>query len=116
MTKPRIIATSSVQPAKAFVQKSHPNPFEGRGRGRAAHRRAHGWCVDPIQYRVAFLDHWSDLIRHLFVTREDVAAAFGVTFQTACNWWDGINRPSGDKVALAAVTWPDEFARFMGEA
>ena len=121
MKKPRIIATSSDQPSKAPGQMSRPNVFrghpnEGRGAGRAAHRRVHGWRYDPLPYRAEFLDRWAALIRHLFVTREDVAAGFGVTFQTACNWWDGLNRPSGDKVALAAVTWPDEFTRFMGEA
>ncbi|KEP68403.1 hypothetical protein DL1_11850 [Thioclava dalianensis] len=75
----------------------------------------HGWRYDPQPYRLEFLDRWAALIQHLFVTREDVASGFGVTFQTACNWWDGLNRPSGDKVALAAITWPDDFARFMGE-
>ncbi|MCV2877590.1 hypothetical protein OE699_01890 [Sedimentimonas flavescens] len=93
---------------------SHANPFDGRGRGRAAHRRAHGWAVEPDAYRVAFCGRWQGLMQHLFRTREDVASAFGVTFQTACNWWDGTNRPSGDRVALAAITWPEEFARFMG--
>ena len=93
---------------------SHPNPFEGRGRGHAAHRRAHGWVVEPVAYRRDFLPRWGALIRDLFRTREDVASAFGVTFQTACNWWDGSNRPSGDKVALAALTWPEDFARHMG--
>lgn len=115
MTKPRLVSVSSPQSAKGAAQKSHPNPFDGRGRGREAHRRAHGWRVDPLPYRVAFLDRWSALIRHLFGSREDVASAFGVTFQTACNWWDGTNRPSGDKVALTAITWPEAFARFMDE-
>jgi len=120
MTKPRMIATSAIHPDKALGQKSHPNVFrghpnDGRGAGRASHRRVHGWRYDPQPYRAEFLDRWAALICHLFVTRENVAAVLGVTFQTACNWWDGFNWHSGVCVALAAVTWPDEFARFMGE-
>jgi hypothetical protein len=36
-----------------------------------------------------------------------------VTFQTACNWWNGTHRPSGDKVALAALRDPQRFAASM---
>ncbi|MCZ4351551.1 hypothetical protein O4H61_03395 [Roseovarius aestuarii] len=34
---------------------------------------------------------------------ELVAVAFNVTFQTACNWLDGVTRPTGDKVLLEAL-------------
>lgn len=114
MTKPRLVSSHAGKPAPRAVQKSCLNPFDGRGRNAAAHRRAHGRLVDPCIYRASFLERWSDLIRHLFRTRDAVAVAFGVTFQTACNWWEGSNRPSGDKVALAALSWPEEFQRFMG--
>lgn len=106
----------SSQPAPVRVKKSLPNvlpPVGGRGRGARAMRRAHGWVIDPTPYRTAFADHWGKFLREVFATREDVAAAFGVTFNTASNWWDGLNRPYGDHVALAALTFPEEFARLM---
>ncbi|MDF2140838.1 hypothetical protein [Paenirhodobacter sp. CAU 1674] len=114
MKKPFLISTSSPQPAAPRAQMSCANVLDGRGRGRAAHRRAHGWLADPAIYRADFANRWRALMVHLFGSREDCAAAFGVTFQTACNWWDGSCRPSGDRVALAAITWPVEFAQFLG--
>lgn len=88
--------------------------MDGRGRGRAARCRAHARLSDPRAFRMDFPQRWSALVRHLFATREALAADFGVTFQTACNWWDGACRPTGDVVAAAALNWPEDFARFMG--
>ena len=68
-----------------------------------------------MSYRASFPARWSALVRDLFATREEVVASFGVTFQTACNWWDGACRPTGDVVAAAAIRWPETFARFLAE-
>jgi DNA-binding transcriptional regulator YiaG len=43
------------------------------------------------------------------------AMAMGVTLQTACNWFDGLSRPTGDKVALLAFMHPEAFGRIMGD-
>ncbi|WP_406870469.1 hypothetical protein ABEB22_12655 [Thioclava sp. 'Guangxiensis'] len=106
----------SSQSGPVPAAKSHSKVLPssgGRGRGRAALRRAHCWHFDPVPYRAAFAMRWSVFLREMFQSREDVAAAFGVTFGTACNWWDGLNRPYGDHVALAALAWPEDFARLM---
>ena len=84
-----------------------------------AQRRVRGagpW--DDVQvWRVDFPDRWSRLVRGSFASRDAVALFFDVTFQTACNWWDGtICRPSGDKVALLALADPVRFASVMGGA
>ncbi|OWJ71399.1 hypothetical protein CDV50_10365 [Haematobacter massiliensis] len=62
---------------------------------------------EPRAFRLRFADYWSKFLRQNYRRPEDVAVAFGVTFQTACNWWDGLNRPSGDAVALAGRSFHD---------
>lgn len=57
---------------------------------------------DPHQMRVRFADHWAEFLRANYRNPEEVAVAFDVRFQTAMNWWNGANRPSGDRVALVA--------------
>lgn len=52
---------------------------------------------------------WADLVARRCGTRETCAAVFGVTFQTACNWFDGFSCPTGDKVMDAMDLWPEEF-------
>lgn len=65
--------------------------------------------LDPRAFRARFADHWSAFLRTHYRNPEAVADCFGVTFQTACNWWHGSNRPSGDVVALAGR----DFLHFM---
>lgn len=68
---------------------------------------------DPDRMRFEFPDLWADYLRAHFRNPEAVSVAFGVTFQTACNWWNATHRPSGDKVALAALRDPEGFADAM---
>ena len=70
---------------------------------------------DPHRMRVDFPEMWARWLRVEFGTPERVAVAFGVTFQTACNWLAGVSRPTGDKVALVALTpgWRDGLEREM---
>lgn len=63
--------------------------------------------LDPRSFRARFAFFWSDFLRANYRNPEQVAASFGVTFQTACNWWNGTNRPSGDIVALAGRSFTD---------
>lgn len=46
---------------------------------------------------------WSRYVRGRFATREACADHFGVTFQTACNWWDEVCAPSSAAYAQAAI-------------
>lgn len=62
---------------------------------------------DPRSFRARFATFWSDFIRANYRNPEEVSVAFGVTFQTALNWWNGANRPSGDVVALAGRRFMD---------
>jgi hypothetical protein len=68
---------------------------------------------DPYRYKIEFPDLWSAYLRDHFRNPEAVAAGFDVTFQTACNWWNATHRPSGDKVALAAISDPVGFRSSM---
>ena len=115
MTNP---LTAPMQPDRLRGQMSRPNlsanpaanPFDGRGRGRAAARRAHGRIGSD---REAFLRQWSLLMIASFASREACAVHFGVTFQAACNWFDGANAPYGHHVAHAVRTLP-RYGEIMG--
>ena len=65
--------------------------------------------IDPRSFRARFASYWSDFIHANYRSPEEVSVSFGVTFQTACNWWHGTNRPSGDVVARAGR----RFTEFM---
>ena len=97
------------QAASPRPQMSHPNAFDGRGRSAAAARRAHAsFRLDRDQ----FARRWSLLMIASFGSREECAVHFGVTYQAACNWFDGICRPYGDIVAHAVETLP-RYAEIM---
>lgn len=91
------------QPDRLRSEKSHVSPFEGRGRNREAARRAHH-RINPD--RDAFLRRWSLLMISSFSSREICAVHFDVTFQTACNWFDGNCSPYGHHVDHAVRTLP----------
>ncbi len=84
------------------AQMSRANAFGGRGRSVAAARRAHACRPEAA----VFQRRWSLLMIASFPSREACAVHFGVTFQTACNWFDGVCRPYGDAVAWAVETLP----------
>lgn len=71
---------------------------------------------DPYVLRAAMAVRWGEWVRRHFRRAEDVAVAFGVTFQCARNWFDGLHRPSGETVLMAQMIWGDEFTSFMREA
>ena len=91
---------------------SHTNAFApagGRGRGRAAVRRVSGAVVDAHSARAA----WAAFVASVTASREDCAVVFGVTFQTACNWFDGFSTPTGDKVMQASRDYPEAYAALL---
>lgn len=89
-------------------QMSHPKSFDraSRGRGRDAARRV---TVAPVVTRHEATVFWAALVQRRCGSREACAVMFDVTFQTACNWWDGFSCPTGDKVMMAIRAWPEEF-------
>lgn len=62
---------------------------------------------DPRSFRAQFAEYWRQFLRANYRNPEQVADSFGVTFQTACNWWNGDNKPSGDVVAMAGRRFTD---------
>lgn len=103
-------AYSHPDPGRLRGQMSPRNPLDrGRGRNAGARRRAHGPQPGEIE---AFRRAWSLLMIASFPSREVCAVAFGVSFQTACNWFDGLVSPYGHQVARAARELP-RFAEIM---
>lgn len=72
-----------------------------------------GRAVDLHGYARAFPDRAAAYFRATGLSPCQIAVVFGVTERTAMNWLEGITRPTGDKVALIAVTDPDGFARHL---
>lgn len=68
---------------------------------------SHTKVFEPRAFRARFANYWSAFLRENYASTEEVAVAFGVRHQTACNWWHGANRPSGDVVALAGRRFTD---------
>ena len=94
-------------------QMSHTNGFDRRrgsnqGRGIEARRRAQTLPVISFtrHYMAVF---WAGLVARRCQSRERCAVMFDVTFQTACNWFDGFSCPTGDKVMQAMRWWPEDF-------
>ena len=61
----------------------------------------------------SFRERWAGFLLAHFATAAEVAVAFGVREQTAINWIEGLNRPTGDRVALAYAMLPEEAARHL---
>lgn len=109
------------QPAMQRRQTSLPKVFEKAapvgGRGRAGRRvadravlpRPRSLQVADVT-RAAAIDRWIDLIARHCGSREACAAMFGVTFQTACNWFDGVSAPSAAAVFQAVDWWGADLA------
>lgn len=69
---------------------------------------------EPRDLRARFAHFWAGWLRANYRSTEEVAVAFGVRHQTAINWWQGANRPSGDVVALAVMRH-ENFAEALRE-
>lgn len=59
---------------------------------------------------------WSDWLRAHFATPVVVASVFGVTTQTAYNWWSGTGRPTADKVLIADAVSGGAFTQAVRHA
>lgn len=102
MTRLRAISSCS-DTAIGQGPKSLPKVFAdqpGRGRGREAARRAH---ADPRWLKVNMAYLWGNYVRSAFRSREACAAHFEVSFQTVCNWWDGMHAPASAIYARASL-------------
>lgn len=103
--------TKHLQNQRLTLHNASPAPMscthaldrDGRGRSAHARRRAH---VHAHADRDGFMRRWSLLMIASFPRRETCAEHFGVSFQTACNWVDGLNVPYGHHVDFAQKTLP----------
>jgi hypothetical protein len=120
MSSVRRLTAVPSDPAALRRPVSPPRGFEPRGfdrgvnRGRgadAARRVTVAAVITPHQAR----GFWAGLMARRCGSREEAAVVFGVTFQTACNWFDGFSTPTGDKVLMAVAMWPEEFGLDAGE-
>lgn len=79
-----------------------------------------GGGFDPYRMRREMPDLWAGYLGAHYGSPVRVVEAFGVTFQTACNWLEGAGRPTSDKVACDIVQFPGRFeahlARHLGRA
>lgn len=89
-------------------------PMGGRGRRGADFRRVQALPVIEVS-RQGAMAFWADLVTRRCGTREACAVMFDVRFQTACNWFEGMVCPTGDKVMQAQLWWPEEFAADRAE-
>ena len=64
-------------------------------------------------FRAFFAIRWSKFLKANYRNPEQVSEAFSVRFQTALNWWNGDNAPSGYAVALAFRQWPTSAAEHL---
>ena len=93
---------------------SPANAFEGRGRWPGAARQRIGrlsprtvtFATTPD--RDAFMAAWGQFLRRTAVVRE-----YDVTFQTACNWFNGERVPTGDKVGHAFTLYEAEARQLL---
>lgn len=72
-----------------------------------------GVPFDPDAYRRAFPGRWAAFLHAHHPSVEQVAFFYNVTGRTAQHWWSGTHRPTGDKVALAAMSNPDGFKKYL---
>jgi pyruvate/2-oxoacid:ferredoxin oxidoreductase alpha subunit len=83
--------------AESVMQKSYQNSLQ---------QRQH-------TFRAFFADRWASFLHDNYHSPEHVAVVFGVSGQTANNWWSGVNAPSGYAVAMAFQTQPQSAARHL---
>ena len=79
-------------------------------------RKKMSWSkpMDPRCFRASFAERWSLFLQKNYRNAEEASVAYGVRYQTALNWWQGVNRPSGDVVAMAAMSHPKDFTEHFG--
>lgn len=98
---------------------SPANAFEGRGRSPGSARQRIG-RLSPRTVtfasapdRDAFMGAWAKFLKLTSRTRTAVVREYDVTFQTACNWFNGERVPTGDKVGHAFTLYEAEAQQLL---
>lgn len=78
--------------------------------GASSGQMSRSKVFDTYWLRVNLPDLWRAYLRGRYGRAEDVAAAFGCTYQTALNWYKhGTSRPSADSLLWARCLDPEGF-------
>lgn len=72
--------------------------------------------IDPRGFRAFFKYRFSEFLQANYDNAEQVSYIYGVRYQTALNWWQGHNAPSGDTTTLAAIFHGQDYTDFMGKS
>ena len=64
--------------------------------------------LEPGSFKAFFAVRFAQFLRDNYRRPEEVAVAFGVHYNTACNWLEGNHRAHGDVVAMAYELHPEE--------
>lgn len=119
-SSPRLVHSQPIARSRTgAAQMSPANAFEGRGRwpGAARHRlgrlSARTVTFSTLPNRDDFMAAWAKFLKLTSKTRTNVVREYDVTFQTACNWFNGERVPTGDKVAHAFTLHPDVAAQLL---
>lgn len=59
------------------------------------------------------MEAWPKFLKLTSKTRTAVVREYDVTFQTACNWFNGERVPTGDKVGHAFTLYPSEAEQLL---
>lgn len=117
----RLAASQAVPKRRltATPPMSQANAFEGRGRWSGAARWRRGRLAastvtfaTPVD-RDTCMENWGRFCRTVTRSRTDLCRRADVTFQTACNWYDGKVVPTGTAMLWAATEFPREFAAIL---
>lgn len=71
--------------------------------------------IDPERFRDWFVPAFARWLHLNYRGPEAVAPAFGVTYRTAVNWWNGDNRAQGDKIGFLFLAFPQAMGWFLAE-
>jgi hypothetical protein len=120
------LAASTQNPVRRTVpgQMSPANAFEGRGRWAselrtgAARQRVGRLSPRTVTFastpqRDDFMEAWRKFLKLTSKTRTAVVREYDVTFQTACNWFNGERVPTGDKVGHAFTLYEAEAKQLL---
>lgn len=115
------LAASTQNPVRRTGQgqMSPANAFEGRGRWPGAARQRVGRLscrtvtFASTPQRDDFMEAWRKFLRATSKTRTAVVREYDVTFQTACNWFNGERVPTGDKVGHAFTLYRAEAEQLL---
>jgi hypothetical protein len=72
--------------------------------------------IDPRGFKAFFKARFALFLQANYRSAEEVAVVYGVRYQTALNWWQGVNAPSGDTTTLAAMRHGSVFIDFMADS